>query len=125
MDETRKLDPSNDKAYGLINIGLTYRHLRPYLPEYNDLRFLSSQAFHDAVTVAETIGDLRSLSYACGYLGTLSEDEKQYEEAMKFTRRATLVAQQVNAPESLYLWQWQTGRLLKAMGKTGGGHFGI
>jgi len=58
MDETRKLDPSNDKAYGLINIGLTYRHLRPYLPEYSDLRFLSSQAFMDAVTVAETIGDL-------------------------------------------------------------------
>lgn len=119
MDETRKLDPSNDKAYGLINIGLTYRHLRPYLPEYNDLRSLSSQAFMDAVTVAETIGDLRSLSYACGYLGTLSEDEKKYEEALKLTRRATLVAQQVNAPESLYLWQWQTGRLLKAMGKTG------
>jgi len=45
--------------------------------------------------------------------------KKKYEEALKFTRRATLVAQQVNAPESLYLWQWQTGRLLKSMGKTG------
>lgn len=119
MDETRKLDPSNEKAYGLINIGLTYRHLRSYLPEYKDLHFLSSQAFSEAVTVAERIGDLRSLSYACGYLGTLSEDEKKYEEALKLTRRATLVAQQVNAPESLYLWQWQTGRLLKVMGRTG------
>ena len=28
FDETRKLDPSHDKAYGLVNIGLTYRHLR-------------------------------------------------------------------------------------------------
>lgn len=118
MEETRKLDPSNDKAYGLINIGLTYGHLRPYLPENNDLPLLSSQAFNDAVTVAEAIGDLRSLSYACGYLGTLSEDEKHYQEALKFTRRAVLLAQQVNAPESLYLWQWQTGRLLKVIGKT-------
>ena len=117
LDETRKLDPSHDKAYGLINIGLTYRHLRPDLPEYNDLHVLSSRAFSEAVTVAETIGDLRSLSYACGYLGTLTEDEKQYQEALRLTRRALLVAQQVNAPESLYLWQWQTGRLLKMIGK--------
>jgi len=117
LDETRKLDLSHDKAYGLINIGLTYRHLRPDLPEYNDLHVLSSRAFSEAVTVAETIGDLRSLSYACGYLGTLTEDEKQYQEALRLTRRALLVAQQVNAPESLYLWQWQTGRLLKMIGK--------
>ncbi|MCJ7784513.1 MAG: CHAT domain-containing protein, partial [Desulfobacterales bacterium] len=83
-----------------------------------DLLINSSQAFHEALRVAETIGDLRALSYACGYLGTFSEDQKQYQEAMQFTRRATLVAQQVNAPESLYLWQWQTGRLLKVIGRT-------
>lgn len=117
LDETRKLDPSHDKAFGLINIGLTYRHLRPYLPEQPDLQLLSSRALNETVTLAETIGDLRSLSYACGYLGTLSEDEKRYDEALRFTRRATLIAQQVNAPESLYLWQWQTGRLLKVIGK--------
>jgi hypothetical protein len=87
----------------LINIGLTYRHLRPYLHGHDDLHLLSSRAFNEAVAVAETIGDLRSLSYACGYLGTLSEDEKQYQEALRLTRRALLVAQQVNAPESLYL----------------------
>ena len=118
LDDTRKLDPSHDKAFGLINIGLTYRHLRPHLPEYNDLHLLSSRAFNEALILSEMIGDLRSLSYACGYLGTLSEDEKRHQEALRFTLRATLVAQQGNAPESLYLWQWQTGRLLKATGKT-------
>jgi len=118
LDETRKLDLSHDKAYGLINIGLTYRHLRPHLLDQDKLFVLSSQAFNEALIVSETIGDLRSLSYACGYLGTLSEDQKHYQEALKFTRRATLVAQQVYAPESLYLWQWQTGRLLKVIGKT-------
>jgi CHAT domain-containing protein/Tfp pilus assembly protein PilF len=118
LDETRKLDLSHDKAYGLINIGLTYRYLRTHLLDQDKLFVLSSQAFNEALIVSETIGDLRSLSYACGYLGTLSEDQKHYQEALKFTRRATLVAQQVNAPESLYLWQWQTGRLLKAIGET-------
>lgn len=118
LDETRKLEPSHDKAYGLINIGLTYRHLSTHLLDQDKLFVLSSQALNEALIVSETIGDLRSLSYACGYLGTLSEDQKHYQEALKFTRRATLVAQQVNAPESLYLWQWQTGRLLKVIGET-------
>ncbi|MGA2315608.1 MAG: CHAT domain-containing protein [Thermodesulfobacteriota bacterium] len=118
LDETWKLDPSHDKAYGLINIGLTYRNLRAHLLDQDKLFVLSSQALNEALIVSETIGDLRSLSYTCGYLGTLSEDQKHYQEALKFTRRATLVAQQVNAPESLYLWQWQTGRLLKVIGET-------
>jgi len=118
LSETRNLNHSHDKAYGLINIGLTYRHLRSYLPEKHDFHLLSSQAFHEALRVAETIGDPRALSYACGYLGTLSEDQKQFQEAMKWTSRALFAAQQVNAPESLYLWQWQTGRLLKVIGKT-------
>ena len=117
LEQIRNLDSSHDKAYDLINIGLAYRHLRTHLAEQNDLLLLSTQAFHEALGVAETVGDLRALSYACGYLGTLSEDEKQYKEALKFTRRATLVAQQVNAPESLYLWQWQTARLLTLLGK--------
>jgi CHAT domain-containing protein/Tfp pilus assembly protein PilF len=118
FDETRKFESSHDKAYGLVNIGLTYDHLRSHLPEKNDLLIHSSQAYLEALRVAETIGDLRALSYACGYLGSVSEDQKQYQDAMTFTRRAVLAAQQVNAPESLYLWQWQTGRLLKAIGKT-------
>ena len=45
------------------------------------------------------------------------EDEQRYPEALQLTRRAGFAAQQVNAPESLYRWQWQTGRLLKALGK--------
>ncbi len=117
FDETRKLDPSHEAAYGLVNIGLAYYHLHSSLPEKNDLLTNSFQAFHEALRIAETIGDLRALSYACGYTGTLLEAQEKYQEAMAFTRRATLVAQQVNAPESLYLWQWQMGRLLKVAGK--------
>ena len=43
--------------------------------------------------------------------------EKRYEEALHLTHRAIFAAQQVHVPESLYRWQWQTGRLLKAMGQ--------
>ena len=69
LEQIRNLDHSHDKAYGLINIGLTYRHLRTRLAEQNDLLLLSTRAFQEAMTVAEAIGDLRALSYASGYLG--------------------------------------------------------
>ncbi|MEW6110306.1 MAG: CHAT domain-containing protein [Nitrospirota bacterium] len=118
LDQIRELDHSHDKAYGLINIGLAYHQLCHHLPEYsNTLLLLSSQAFNEASTVAEAIGDFRALSYAFGYLGKLSENEHQHKKALELTRRAVFSAQQVNAPESLYLWQWQTGRLLKVLWK--------
>ena len=47
---------------------------------------------------------------------------KLYEESSVITKRCNsrvrrcLPAQQVQAPESLYRWQWQTGRLRKALG---------
>lgn len=118
LEQIRTVDHSHEKAYGLVNLGLTYYRLRPYLPDNNDILLrLSSQTFNEALIAAESIGDSRAVSYACGYLGKLYEDERRYQEALSFTNRATFAAQQVHAPESLYLWQWQTGRLVKALGK--------
>ena len=116
FNQIQKLSHSHDKAYGLINIGLTYRLLLPHLPEQSDLLTLSFQALDAALHISETIGDYRSLSYACGYIGSLAEEEKRYSDALKWTQRAIFASQQIHAPESLYLWQWQQGRLLKALG---------
>jgi CHAT domain-containing protein len=117
-EQARRLQPSHDAAYGLITIGLTYRTLRSHLPDAADA--LLQHAFTvltEAARVAETLNDQRAVSYAWGYLGTLYEDERRYQDALQLTRRATFAAQQANAPESLYRWQWQTGRLLTALGQ--------
>ena len=42
---------------------------------------------------------------------------ERYDEALTLTRRAIFAAQKSNAPESLWRWEWQLGRLLKAQGK--------
>jgi tetratricopeptide (TPR) repeat protein len=118
-DQSQHLEPSHDTAYGLITIGVAYRTLRSHLPgSRGDLSQRAFNALHEAVQMAESINDQRAASYARGYLGTLYEDEHRYHDALQLTRRATFAAQQVNAPESLYRWQWQTGRLLKASGQT-------
>jgi len=117
LDETRALEPSHDKASSFISIGLAYDDLRSKLPESKDaLLLLAHETFSEATRIADSIGDRRTSSYAWGYLGKLYEDERRYDEALQLTRRATFAAQQINAPESLYRWEWQTGRLLVKQG---------
>ena len=117
-DQSQSLEPSHDTAYGLITIGTTYCTLRSHLPDASSA--LSQRAFSvlsEAARIAETINDQRAVSYAWGYLGTLYEDDRRYQDALQLTQRATFAAQQINSPESLYRWQWQTGRVLKAQGQ--------
>lgn len=77
----------------------------------------ASDSFVSAAQVATRLGDPRAQSYAWGHLGRLLEKERRYGQALAFTRQAAFAAQRGNIPESLYRWQWQTGRLLKATGK--------
>jgi CHAT domain-containing protein/Tfp pilus assembly protein PilF len=117
LEQIRPLEPSHDKASGLITIGLGYDDLRLRLPDSKDsLLLLAHQALSEAGTMSDSIGDRRASSYAWGYLGKLYEDERRYQEALQLTRRATFAAQQINIPESLYRWEWQTGRLLTKLG---------
>jgi CHAT domain-containing protein len=117
VEQMQRLQPLHDKAYGLIKIALGYDHLRPSLPDVRDALLLNAATMlHDAVRVAQTIGDARAASYAWGYLGRLYEGEQRYQEALELTHRAVFAAQQGHAPEALYRWQWQMGRLLKAQG---------
>ncbi len=117
FDELRAMTASHDSAFALTNIGLAYRDLGSSLPNASDrLRLRAWEALNAAVAMSQSLGDRRTASYAWGYLGTLYEDERRYVEALESSRRAIFLAQQANAPESLYRWQWQAGRLLSKLG---------
>ena len=114
----RGLEPSHEQISVFITAGLTYAKLRPFLVEMNtDLTLASFQALHDAARAADQLGDRRASSFAWGYLGKLYEDERRYAEALHVTQHAILMGQQAAAPEALYRWQWQAGRVLKALGR--------
>jgi CHAT domain-containing protein len=107
--------PSHDVAFTLVGVALGYRELRRALPQESDPLWLeAATVLREAVAAAGS--DRRTASYALGHLGAMYEDEGRYVEALELTRRATLAAQQVNAPESLYRWQWQGARLLRKQG---------
>ncbi|MDP8935670.1 MAG: CHAT domain-containing protein, partial [Cyanobacteriota bacterium] len=71
-----------------------------------------------AVFVSRSIKDSRSESFALGKLGHLYECRKDYNKVLDFTKQARLAADQnLGARDSLYLWEWQAGRIFKAQGK--------
>ena len=114
----RGLEDSYYKAHALINAGLLYKDLRAHFPgRETELMIPASEAFTEAARVSYAIGDLRTLSYAYGYLGSLYESEARLEDGLRLTRRASSCAQRSDAPESLYRWHWQSGRILRSMGK--------
>lgn len=141
LAETQSLQDSPIKASGLLTIGLGYQDLHAALVSRplpgmkqeagnarsretgagaqvgGNLLRQSSEAFVAAGEVATRAGDTRGQSYAWGYLGALRERERLPEEALAYSRKATLAAQRLNAPEALYQWQWQTARLLRAAGQ--------
>ncbi len=110
--------PSRQTALGLIGIAVTYQRLLPHLPQEHDALLLrTAGALQESSTIAERLGDKRTLSYALGYLGQLYETSFRVDEALRLTRRAVFAAQSVDAPESLYRWQWQLGRQLATIGQ--------
>ena len=88
----------------------------PTESEQQWFRARSEQCLREAAAIAARIGDPTTESYALGYLGQVYEQAGQFPEALDLTRRAVFAAQLVDAPESLYRWQWQTGRILAATG---------
>ncbi len=69
-----------------------------------------------AVEISQEIGNLRVASFALGALGQYYEQKQDYQSALSWTEIAQVTAAQAQAPDSLYQWNWQAGRIFKAQG---------
>ena len=111
--QTQTLPVSHDQAYYLLAIG----QLRRTLPGASVSQQTQAwQHFTAAAAIARQLEDQRGLSYALGYQAQWQQDAGRSTEALALYRQAVFAAQQANAPELLYRWQWPIGRLLKAQG---------
>ena len=66
----------------------------------------------DAIKLARNLGDKRAEAEAIGNLGSLYEQQSRLEEAQNLTEKALVIAQEIQAPDLAYQWQWQLGRIL-------------
>ncbi len=118
LAQVNRLSDSHDKAYDLISIGLGYESLRAQIPDAGGrLHLRAAEVLEEAGEIAKSMGDARAASYAFGHRGSLYEQERRHDETLLLTRLAIGYAQQVHAPELLYQWEWQLGRVLRAQNR--------
>jgi CHAT domain-containing protein len=74
----------------------------------------AAELFAAAIIDSSESGATRLHSYALGYLGELYEKRGQFAEALSVTSRALFSAERAAAPDAIYRWQWQLGRIYEA-----------
>ncbi|MFH7029839.1 MAG: CHAT domain-containing protein [Heteroscytonema crispum UTEX LB 1556] len=134
--ELQQLPPSRSAIYARINFAQSLMKVRneelgvknskneakktklrkrskELLTPNSSLLTLTSQLLATAIQQSRDLGDKRTEAYALGSLGSLYEQTGQLTEAQKLTQQALILAQATNAPDIIYPWQWQLGRLLK------------
>jgi CHAT domain-containing protein len=120
VDVLPNVPDSLDKAHLLITLGQSAELLIPRSVIVGDKQKLQRRAFNaceQAREIALKFNDPLVGSYAVGYQGRLYESAMRYDEALTLTRRAVRLAQEARSPDSLYVWQWQTGRIFREQGK--------
>jgi CHAT domain-containing protein len=80
-----------------------------------ELQSLGIELLQQAISISKRIKDNRSESFALGELGRFYECRQDYKQALDLTLQARWTAEQdLNAKDSLYLWEWQAGRIFRA-----------
>ncbi|GET37348.1 CHAT domain-containing protein [Microseira wollei] len=110
--EIQQLPASRRSIYARINLAQSLTKAKDKLSATNDQEIV--QLLERAVQQAKNIKDARAESYALGTLGSVYEQNRQYNKATDLTRAALNLSQAIKAADISYRWEWQIGRLLKA-----------
>jgi CHAT domain-containing protein len=116
-DALRAVADSHDKTLALLTVAQVMSDAAVHLPDQREklLREARRNA-EEALGVARRLGDRRAEGDALGGLGHLDELAGRFDDALRLTRQAAFIAQEVQSPDALYRWRWQAGRLLRAQG---------
>lgn len=120
-----QLPNSRDKVYAAIDLANLLQPTTLSAETYSEIQCLKTELqtqaqelLQQAVAISQSLKDQISESFALGKLGHLYECRQEYEKALELTQKARWAAdQELRAKDSLYLWEWQTGRILKAQNK--------
>ncbi|MDV3001592.1 MAG: hypothetical protein N5P05_003198 [Chroococcopsis gigantea SAG 12.99] len=114
-----KIPNSPDKIYGAITLanlpadGIPLTEPLAQCPKSRKLSATESEnLLKSSLENARELENYRLQSFAAGALGHYHECGEDYSKALEYTRQAILNADQNGGNlDSLYLWQWQTGRI--------------
>ena len=108
-----QLPSSRDTAYAAITLAKSYP---PTAQNFSCADIRIDERVQDwletGLHIADQIEDNRARSFALGELGHLAECQQHWEVATQLTHRAQLAASHaLESADSLYLWEWQMGRI--------------
>ncbi|MGB3137725.1 MAG: CHAT domain-containing protein, partial [Nodosilinea sp.] len=114
-----QLPASREAAYGAISLGRSYQPLgKAFSCVSSNSAVESRQWLERGEAIAAQINDQRAGSFALGELGHLAECRDDFGTALSLTQQAQVAAtQDLNSADSLYLWQWQAGRIYRQQGQ--------
>ena len=124
-DTLDRLPDSQTKAFAAIKLAdfldpLSVRELQTKLNATVPSQAVESRAvelLNRALNIGEALDNPRIVSFALGRLGNIDERAGRYKLALEKTQRARLAADQdLAGQDSLYLLDWQIGRIRKAQG---------
>ncbi len=102
-------------AYNLVKL----RHISP-AKALKAQKILTSSAIEqflvNTLQQAKALDYIKAQSYILGLQGQIEEEAQDWQNAQKYTQQALVLAQNLDAPEIIYLWQWQLGRIDRALG---------
>ncbi|EKF06135.1 CHAT domain-containing protein [Tolypothrix sp. LEGE 11397] len=113
----KDLPRNRERVYTTINlINLQKSTARKCIASNFDKQ--AEELLDDAINIAQSLKDSRAESFALGEKGYMYECRQEYGSAIAFTEKARVAAETAKSPDSLYLWEWQIGRILKAQNQT-------
>lgn len=112
LTQITNLPASRESVYAYVNLAKSLVKITEQQPQIAQPQIIS-EILETAIKQAKSLTDKKAESYAIGTLGSLSEQSNDWKTAEKLTKEALLIAQQINAPDIAYQWQWQLGRILQ------------
>lgn len=122
---TKRLDAVARSATGqppmlratlLVHVARSFAAWPDTAADRAEARLRAAELFTKAEVAAAEAEDARLRSFALGWLGELYEAGGRLDEARTLTRRALVQAGRADAPDAMYRWYWQLGRIERAAG---------
>lgn len=108
--------PEPERARLLIHVARSYAQMAE--AEGSHLaRRRAAELLQQAFETSERAGSARLVSYSLGYLAELHEREGQLESALELDQAALLAALEADAPDAIFRWRWQAGRIHHRAGR--------
>ena len=120
QDHLNRLPVSRTSVYAHVNLAESLITLNRHPKSKIQNPKFSAHLLTTAIEQARMLNDTNAEAYALGELGHLYEIHQQWSHALELSVTAIQLAQSIQAKEIVMPWQWQQGRILKALGETDG-----